>query len=782
MTVLICSNKGCGKTFADENNHDTSCEYHPGAPVFHEGLKIPGCSVGPHKYSPPEPQPASKAPEPVEIKPTANVNGVEVYGTPAPPATPAPSTPSKSTEPPKEEKPTPEDELNDPADAVVSVGTKCKRPSCSAEYTGESSKDEECIFHAGQPVFHEGSKGWSCCSRKVLEFDEFLKIKGCMQGKHRFLDVEKPAEETVHCRHDWYQTPKSVIISFFAKKTDKERTKVEFDTEELKVLITFLDGKVFKFKTKLSQPIIPSESTFVVLSTKVEVSLKKANGISWPSIEPKANVTSWTTFGTTAIDRWFEEINHYERTLEQMAKAKLDDNFREELKAIEQWFSVLSDPERTTALYSLLQHTNQVQIRFFITVLQQMAQKDPTNAANAANAAAGATPAAKPSGAAITGGPVTSPAPIGTKVPSELEVQQEVNEEAILGMLPVAPGAAIRNNSRRLYDRHSAPTADEKYSHLLGDVSTSECKVVLEAPSPPRTGIHEENSDVLDEFSYKRASGELSARTSLHSPLLRPRTPVDEAIANANWSLNLTPSGSTTPTIPIIGSIGERTSSLAKREGPGLGNGAFPPLATTRGSSLDSEVYTPDISGSTLAPPSAHSGGLAPPRSPYSRSTSPRPVSPIIVTPSSPVQSNGQQGGHPGTGWNHIGVGLMKPPGSPGYAHSDYSDYDESAYLSDVGTENTDGGNQGRGPHKDKGKIPESIDLEALKDIPSWLRSLRLHKYTSLFENMDWKTMIKLTDADLTAKGVAALGARRKMLKVFELVKKELDAKGVSYS
>ncbi|KAJ3117369.1 Flap-structured DNA-binding and RNA-binding protein [Phlyctochytrium bullatum] len=63
-----------------------------------------------------------------------------------------------------------------------------------------------------------------------------------------------------------------------------------------------------------------------------------------------------------------------------MARAKLDDNFREELKAIEQWFSVLSDPERTTALYSLLQHTTQVQIRFFITVLQQMAQKDPLSA------------------------------------------------------------------------------------------------------------------------------------------------------------------------------------------------------------------------------------------------------------------------------------------------------------------------------------------------------------------------------------------------------------------
>ncbi|KAJ3052834.1 hypothetical protein HK097_005596, partial [Rhizophlyctis rosea] len=83
--------------------------------------------------------------------------------------------------------------------------------------------------------------------------------------------------------------------------------------------------------------------------------------------------------------------------------------------------------------------------------------------------------------------------------------------------------------------------------------------------------------------------------------------------------------------------------------------------------------------------------------------------------------------------------------------------------------------------HKEKGKIPETVDLEALKDIPGWLRSLRLHKYTPTFENMSWKEMIKLDEDALIAKGVSALGARRKMLKVFEMVKKEMDMKGLEY-
>ena len=85
-----------------------------------------------------------------------------------------------------------------------------------------------------------------------------------------------------------------------------------------------------------------------------------------------------------------------------MAAASTDVNFKEELSAIEQCkftvdflfllcvpllsrcvatgFKVLSEAERTAALYSLLQHSTQVQIRFFITVLQQMARSDPMTA------------------------------------------------------------------------------------------------------------------------------------------------------------------------------------------------------------------------------------------------------------------------------------------------------------------------------------------------------------------------------------------------------------------
>jgi len=63
-----------------------------------------------------------------------------------------------------------------------------------------------------------------------------------------------------------------------------------------------------------------------------------------------------------------------------MAVVSLDTMFKDELSTIESWFRVLSEAERTAALYSLLQHSSQVQVRFFMTVLQQMAKKDPVGA------------------------------------------------------------------------------------------------------------------------------------------------------------------------------------------------------------------------------------------------------------------------------------------------------------------------------------------------------------------------------------------------------------------
>ena len=76
---------------------------------------------------------------------------------------------------------------------------------------------------------------------------------------------------------------------------------------------------------------------------------------------------------------------------------------------------------------------------------------------------------------------------------------------------------------------------------------------------------------------------------------------------------------------------------------------------------------------------------------------------------------------------------------------------------------------RGRSPRGRRGtsKPPEDpTDPGLLQDIPAWLRSLRLHKYTDNLKDLQWQTLIELDEKGLEDRGVAAAGARKKMLKV----------------
>ena len=72
----------------------------------------------------------------------------------------------------------------------VPAHTTCRRRGCNATSPLElplSRSGEECVYHPGQALFHEGSKGWTCCKRRVLEFEEFMKIKGCKRRKNHLF-------------------------------------------------------------------------------------------------------------------------------------------------------------------------------------------------------------------------------------------------------------------------------------------------------------------------------------------------------------------------------------------------------------------------------------------------------------------------------------------------------------------------------------------------------------------------------------------------------------------
>lgn len=164
----------------------------------------------------------------------------------------------------------------------------CKRKACGAKYkAGQNRSEEQCVHHPGQALFHEGSKGWTCCKKRVLDFDEFMRIAGCKtKTRHCFVGKKKDeqTEEALsEVRNDFYQTATTVIASLYLKKIDKEISKVEFkDATTVDLDLRTADKKRYNTSMPLFGAIDPEKSAFKIMGTKLELTLAKADGLGWP--------------------------------------------------------------------------------------------------------------------------------------------------------------------------------------------------------------------------------------------------------------------------------------------------------------------------------------------------------------------------------------------------------------------------------------------------------------------------------------------------------------------
>ncbi|KAF2722792.1 chord-domain-containing protein [Polychaeton citri CBS 116435] len=298
---MKCVHKGCGKTLPSAEFETDICVYHPNEPDFHEGqkgwkcckprvltfdefLEIPPCTRGQHSAvdDTPKPQPKPSADDLNDKVKALN----ERASLPSPVARlpQATAAPARATPTPKSEV---VDESDDP-DTPVPDGAACRRRGCGQTYKASQDRSqEECVHHPGVPIFHEGTKGNSCCKPRMLDFDDFLKIKGCTtKPRHLFVGKKKDPnveEEIKDPKFDFYQTAVAVNAALFVKKIDKERSKMEFvDETTVDLDLHTTDRKRYKTLLTLFAPIKAEESSFKIMGTKLELSLVKASAVGWP--------------------------------------------------------------------------------------------------------------------------------------------------------------------------------------------------------------------------------------------------------------------------------------------------------------------------------------------------------------------------------------------------------------------------------------------------------------------------------------------------------------------
>ncbi|KAF2738323.1 hypothetical protein EJ04DRAFT_429157 [Polyplosphaeria fusca] len=528
-----------------------------------------------------------------------------------------------------------------------------------------------------------------------------------------------------------------------------------------------------------------------------------------------------------AAQQWLADIDQYEVTLEEMATATLDQDFKDELSAIEQWFRVLSEAERTAALYALLQQTTQVQIRFFIQVLQQMSKSLPMSS-------------------------VLSPANFGEKgkhLPKLSDAMSKLstgeNRHSLgLGRPPPSPGAK-RNSGldttmiNRMFPDAAAAIAKQKadFTDLTGIAPASNRNSLVdrnslaaptlaapeearkEAPSSPwgegQSGARPKSSgqhQPMGQFSQPPPSAGLrSPRLPLSSdggnvqsttlsapdqnagnvPMLSP----SYAPGGGSWASQLS--------TPMVSNFsGGQSASQAEM----VANATAMKLAAL--STVNNRIQLDDVRKYRRARSSEGQGaGIAPPSpglpmgqvpnanfvmtNELGQVLSPQQAAALQAQQLAAMHGRRSRPTSPGLAMQGQGMGGMNfaSPQNNGFLAADYgsgplvSNNLASLSLSQFGIGmGGDHGyisdhseiNRGRSPRGRRGssKPPEDpTDPSLLQDIPSWLRSLRLHKYTDNLKDLKWHELIELDDDALDKRGVNALGARRKMLKVFEQVK-----------
>ncbi|BDA41785.1 Protein SGT1 homolog [Coccomyxa sp. Obi] len=105
-------------------------------------------------------------------------------------------------------------------------------------------------------------------------------------------DLTKPISkaaadtQTGKYRYQFFQTPKIVEVDVLAKNLTPDRFHMDIDERKLHVVVKSPEGEQeYELNVDLYDAVVPSESKFELLKTKVEIQLKKASPVAWPTLE-----------------------------------------------------------------------------------------------------------------------------------------------------------------------------------------------------------------------------------------------------------------------------------------------------------------------------------------------------------------------------------------------------------------------------------------------------------------------------------------------------------------
>ncbi|NXG04966.1 SGT1 protein, partial [Sakesphorus luctuosus] len=132
-------------------------------------------------------------------------------------------------------------------------------------------------------------------------------------------------------RYDWYQTESQVIVTIMVKNAQKDDVSVQFSGKEMSASVRLPSGENFNLKLDLLHSIVPEQSTFKVLSTKVEIKMKKPEAVRWEKLEGQGDSPKLKQF-TPDTQHLYPSSSHYTRNWDKLVVEIKEEEKNEKLE------------------------------------------------------------------------------------------------------------------------------------------------------------------------------------------------------------------------------------------------------------------------------------------------------------------------------------------------------------------------------------------------------------------------------------------------------------------
>lgn len=86
-------------------------------------------------------------------------------------------------------------------------------------------------------------------------------------------------------KYDWYQTDTHIVLSVMIKNQNADAVTCDFTSHTLSFGAKLTSGSDYSLELDLAHEIVPKQSSHRVIPAKVEIKMKKAEGIRWSSLE-----------------------------------------------------------------------------------------------------------------------------------------------------------------------------------------------------------------------------------------------------------------------------------------------------------------------------------------------------------------------------------------------------------------------------------------------------------------------------------------------------------------